>query len=99
MKYWLLVNSWGKNWGENGFFKILRGQNECDIESFVIAGVPNFGSPAFSSMNAPTIIIIGVSVVFFILCPMICICALLNEQRKIRSGSNGLGRIEYERTR
>lgn len=36
-KYWLVANSWGLDWGENGLFKILRGTNECEIESFVLA--------------------------------------------------------------
>uniref|UniRef100_A0A183C0W9 C-type lectin domain-containing protein n=1 Tax=Globodera pallida TaxID=36090 RepID=A0A183C0W9_GLOPA len=31
-KYWLAVNSWNKWWGENGLFKIARGQNESGIE-------------------------------------------------------------------
>ncbi|CAG0881819.1 unnamed protein product [Darwinula stevensoni] len=35
-KYWLVANSWGPEWGENGFFRITRGVNECDIEMFVI---------------------------------------------------------------
>jgi cathepsin B len=39
-KYWLAVNSWNEGWGENGTFKILRGQNECGIEDEVIAGTP-----------------------------------------------------------
>ncbi|XP_063904771.1 cathepsin B-like cysteine proteinase 4 [Zophobas morio] len=37
--YWLVANSWGKNWGSlGGFFKILRGRNECGIEQRVLAG-------------------------------------------------------------
>ncbi|XP_002734398.2 tubulointerstitial nephritis antigen-like [Saccoglossus kowalevskii] len=37
IKYWLGANSWGTKWGEDGYFKILRGENECNIESYVVA--------------------------------------------------------------
>lgn len=30
--YWLVRNSWGTFWGENGFFRILAGQNYLGIE-------------------------------------------------------------------
>lgn len=33
--YWLLVNSWGSHWGEQGLFRFLRGHNHCRIESYV----------------------------------------------------------------
>ncbi|KAL3869952.1 hypothetical protein ACJMK2_042572 [Sinanodonta woodiana] len=36
LKYWLCANSWGPDWGESGYFRIVRGNNECQIESFVI---------------------------------------------------------------
>ena len=28
--YWLLQNSWGKGFGDGGFFKMRRGTDECD---------------------------------------------------------------------
>lgn len=38
--YWLVANSWNTDWGDKGFFKIYRGDNECGIESGVVAGIP-----------------------------------------------------------
>ena len=38
--YWLAVNFWNTNWGDKGFFKILRRQDECGIESGIVAGIP-----------------------------------------------------------
>jgi len=38
--YWLVANSWNSDWGDNGFFKILRGQDECGIEDEITAGLP-----------------------------------------------------------
>jgi len=39
-KYWLCTNSWNSDWGDNGFFKILRGSDHCGIESGIVAGIP-----------------------------------------------------------
>jgi len=39
-KYWLAANSWNTDWGDKGFFKILRGKDECSIESDVISVIP-----------------------------------------------------------
>jgi cathepsin B len=38
--YWLVANSWNEDWGDKGYFKILRGRNECGIESGIVAGAP-----------------------------------------------------------
>lgn len=36
--FWLAANSWGTDWGDDGYFKIRRGVNECGIEDEVAAG-------------------------------------------------------------
>ena len=38
--YWLLVNSWSPLWGEDGFFRMARGINECEVEATPAAGLP-----------------------------------------------------------
>lgn len=35
-----VANSWGDDWGERGYFRIVRGTNECEIESFVLGTWP-----------------------------------------------------------
>jgi len=38
--YWIIANSWNVSWGENGFFRMLRGSNDCGIEADVHGGTP-----------------------------------------------------------
>jgi len=37
--YWLVANSWNSDWGDQGYFKILRGSDECGIEDGIVAGL------------------------------------------------------------
>jgi Papain family cysteine protease len=44
-KYWIVKNSWGLNWGKNGYFYMVRGTNNCKIEENVITCIPDFFYP------------------------------------------------------
>uniref|UniRef100_A0AC35EUK5 Uncharacterized protein n=1 Tax=Panagrolaimus sp. PS1159 TaxID=55785 RepID=A0AC35EUK5_9BILA len=35
--YWIVKNSWGTYWGENGYLRLKRGINACDMTSEAIA--------------------------------------------------------------
>lgn len=38
--YWYVRNSWGSYWGEDGFFRIIRGENNLGIEERCHFGIP-----------------------------------------------------------
>jgi len=40
VKYWRIANSWNPYWGEEGYFRIRRGVDECGIEDTGMAAHP-----------------------------------------------------------
>lgn len=47
--YWIVQNSWGGDWGDHGYFRIIREINECGIETGCIGMLPKFYEVSLAS--------------------------------------------------
>ena len=54
VKYWIVKNTWGARWGDQGYFKIVRGSNNCAIETMPV--VFQFNRKTQRGVNTPILL-------------------------------------------